>query len=143
MRLLSYMIIYLCEHKYVNTIEFFHPKNKHFLKKTAHAGQNFIRKYSYLKIKFHLCIRKIISKLLSMQEPTNITTFMDQSSAPMVISAACEVPVSSSQPLDKSTRGPRLSLPKDTGSSMNDPLLDVSSSFAMVFSYFAALYSCC
>ena len=60
-----------CFFNYTNTIEFFHPK-KHFLKKTVNAGQIFIRKYSYLKIKFHLCISKIISKLLFMQEPTNI-----------------------------------------------------------------------
>ena len=46
-------------------------KNMHFLKKTVHAGQIIIRKYSYLKIKFHLRISKIISKLLFMQEPTN------------------------------------------------------------------------
>ena len=44
----------------------------HFLKKTVNAGWIFIREYSYLKIKFHLCISKIISKLLFMQEPTII-----------------------------------------------------------------------
>ena len=68
MWLLSYMIFYICEHNRI-----FCPKIKHFLKKTAHAGQDFVRKYSYLKIKFCLCIRKIISKLLLMQEPTNDT----------------------------------------------------------------------
>ena len=55
-----------CFFIYANTLEFFHPKNKHFLKKTVHAGQIFIRKYSYLKIKFHLCISQIISKLLPL-----------------------------------------------------------------------------
>ena len=30
------------------------------------------REYSYLKMIFRLCIREIISKLLFMQEPTNI-----------------------------------------------------------------------
>ena len=60
-----------CFFNYTNTIEFFHPKNKQVLKKSVFAGQNFIRKYSYLKIKFCLCISKIISKLLFMQEPTN------------------------------------------------------------------------
>ena len=58
---------------HMNTIEFFYPKNKQILKKSVYAGQNFVRKYSYLKIKFHLCISKIISKLLFMQEPTNIS----------------------------------------------------------------------
>ena len=48
---------YLCEHNRILLS---------FLKKTADAGQNFLRKYSYLKIK-----RKIISKLLLMQEPNN------------------------------------------------------------------------
>ena len=50
-----------CFLNYMNTIEFFHPKNKHFLKKTVHAGWVFIKKYSYLKIKFCSCISKIIS----------------------------------------------------------------------------------
>ena len=67
MLLLSYMLF-----NYTNAIEFFHPKNKQILKKSAYAGQNFVRKYSYLKIKFHLCISKIISKLLFMQELTII-----------------------------------------------------------------------
>ena len=57
-----------CFFNYMNTIEFFHPKNKHSLKKTVHAGWNFIRKYSYLKIKFCL----YISKIISMQEPTTM-----------------------------------------------------------------------
>ena len=48
-----------CVFNYMNTIEFFHPKNKLFLKKTVNAGWIFIRKYSYLKIKFCLCISKI------------------------------------------------------------------------------------
>ena len=55
---------HMCFFIYKNTIEFFHPKNKHFLKKTVHTGHIFIRKYSYLKIKFYLCIRKIILPLV-------------------------------------------------------------------------------
>ena len=67
------VVVVICAFfNYMNTIEFFHPKNQHFLKKIVNAGQIFIRKYSYLKVKFHLCIRKIISKLLFMQEPTNV-----------------------------------------------------------------------
>ena len=46
-----------CFFNFMNTIEFFHPKNMHFLKKVVNAGWIFIRKCSYLKIKFHLCIK--------------------------------------------------------------------------------------
>ena len=58
---------HMCFFHCMNTIEFFHPKNKQILKKSVYTGWNFIRKYSYLKTK---CI--IISKLLLlvMQEPT-------------------------------------------------------------------------
>ena len=36
------------------------------------GGHRVVREYSYLKMIFRLCIREIISKLLFMQEPTNI-----------------------------------------------------------------------